>query len=90
MNTQDLIDAISASPAGQDLTKKQVEAVVLQSLEAISDALSANEEVSLRNFGRFFIHTRPARNGRNPRTGEALQIPERSVVKFKARGELKG
>lgn len=90
MNTQQLIDSISASPAGQGLTKKQVEDVLLQAFEDMSDAIKSGDEVSLRNFGRLYVHTRPARNGRNPRTGEAINIPERQVVKFKARGELKG
>ena len=88
MNTQQLIDKTSESVSG--LTKKQVEQVLLAAFGHVEDAIKGGEEVSLRNFGRFYTHTRPARNGRNPRTGEALQIPERSVIKFKARGDLKG
>ena len=90
MNTQSLIDSIHSALNTEDrkVTKALIDEVLTTALDAISDALKAGEEVSLRNFGRFYTYVRPARAGRNPRTGEAIQISDRTIVKFVPRGEL--
>lgn len=60
-----------------------VKAVVQKTLDHIIIALSAGETVELRNFGVFKVKSRRSRIGRNPKTGQAVPIPERKVVSFK-------
>ena len=81
MTKQDLIDAVSEK-AG--LTKKDTAAVVDTILETIVDSLKRGEKVAFVGFGTFEAKTRKAREGRNPATGETIQIPERTVPAFKA------
>ncbi len=81
MTKQDLIDAVSEK-AG--LTKKDTAAVVDTILETIVDSLKRGEKVAFVGFGTFEAKTRKAREGRNPATGESIQIPERTVPAFKA------
>ena len=71
------------------ITKVAAEKVVHNLFQLISDNLSNNETVVVKNFGRFYSHTRPARKGRNPKTGEAINIPSKTVIKFAPRGDLK-
>lgn len=52
-------------------------------LSDVTDALSRGETVHFRGFGRFLVKTSPARPGRNPQTGEPVEIPARAVVKFR-------
>ncbi len=61
-----------------------VKIVVQKTLEHIITALSGGETVELRNFGVFKVRSRRSRIGRNPKTGQAVPIPERKVVSFKA------
>ena len=58
-------------------------------IETISDTLASGEDVDLFGFGKFSVGTRAARTGRNPQTGESLEIPESKVVKFKPAKALK-
>ena len=81
MTKQDLIDVVSEK-AG--LTKKDTSAVVDTILETIVDSLKRGEKVAFVGFGTFEAKTRKAREGRNPATGESIQIPERTVPAFKA------
>ncbi|MFH1190357.1 MAG: HU family DNA-binding protein [Candidatus Omnitrophota bacterium] len=60
-----------------------VKAVVQRTLDHIISALSRGETVELRNFGVFKVKSRRSRIGRNPKTGQAVPIPERKVVSFK-------
>src|SRR5262249_28038 len=69
MTKADLVDQVAAAA---QVPKPQVEAVLTQSLQAIMDALHAGEAVELRGFGSFRLRHRPARAGRNPRTGDSL------------------
>lgn len=68
--------------------KQAVDAVELF-LESVKDALKGGEKVSLVGFGTFYLKTKDARNGRNPRTGEKIQIPPKSVVAFKPGKEFR-
>lgn len=86
MNKTELIAAVAAK-AG--LTKKDAEKAVNAAFEAITAALVQGEKVSLAGFGIFETKTREARTGRNPRTGEATQIPASTVPAFKASKTLK-
>ncbi len=85
MNKAQLIDAISS---GTSLTKTDA-GIALESLtNAIGGALKKGERVSFPGFGTFSISERRARTGRNPRTGEAITINAKKVVKFKPSSKL--
>ena len=71
------------------LTKKQTEAVVNILLGCITEALSEGDKVELRGFGSFRIRNRNPREGRNPKTGDTVQIPAKRVPFFKAGKELR-
>ncbi|MDH1988199.1 HU family DNA-binding protein, partial [Pseudomonas sp. GD03689] len=81
MNKGELINAIARS-AG--LTKVQAARVLNVFLEAVTDALKRGDTVSLVGFGAFAVTDRPKRTGRNPQTGEKLNIPAASKPVFKA------
>jgi DNA-binding protein HU-beta len=86
MNKGELIDSVAAS-AGMsraDATKA-VDAV----LQSVTDTLAGGGSVSLVGFGTFGVKARAARMGRNPRTGEAIQIKASNVPGFKAGKALK-
>ena len=71
------------------LTKKQTEAVVNILLNCITEALREGDKVELRGFGSFRIRNRNPREGRNPKTGDTVQIPAKRVPFFKAGKELR-
>ena len=81
MNKGDLVAKIQ-DEAG--LTKAQAESALSAVLDGITGALKGGESVSMIGFGTFSINERPAREGRNPRTGETIKIAAKNVVKFKA------
>ncbi|WP_406603401.1 HU family DNA-binding protein [Neolewinella persica] len=80
MNKGELVASI-AENAG--LTQSQAEAALSATLDAIQGALKGGESVSLVGFGTFSANDRPARDGRNPRTGETIKIAAKTVAKFK-------
>ncbi len=69
--------------ANSHLLNKDVEAIVNTVLDTISDALVDGGRVELRGFGTFYVKVRDARVGRNPRTGEAVNVPAKSAVAFR-------
>ena len=72
-----------------DLTKKQTEIIVNMLLDSITEALSQGDKVELRGFGSFRIRGRNPRDGRNPKTGDAVHIPAKKVPFFKASKALR-
>ena len=66
------------------LTKRQTEAIVSILCTCITEALSEGDKVELRGFGSFRTRSRNAREGRNPKTGDAVQVPSKKVPFFKA------
>lgn len=68
---------------------KRVEQAVDVIFEEISSALERGDRVELRGFGAFSVRERNARKGRNPRTGEPVQVPAKRVPFFKAGKELR-
>ena len=86
MNHGDLVTAVATA---LDLDRKQAEATVAAVLAPITDALGRGEEVKLNGFGAFEIVDRPARSGRNPQTGAAIEIAASRSVKFKAAKALR-
>ncbi len=70
------------------LPLKQVKDVVDKMFEALIETLAEERRVELRNFGVFEVKTRRPRHARNPKTGESIPIPARSVVTFKPGKEM--
>ncbi len=81
MTKAELVDHVAATV---QFPKSQTDAVLTPCLQAIIDAVQAGEAVDLRGFGRFHLRHRQARTGRNPRTGETVQIPAKAVPTFSA------
>lgn len=71
------------------LFQRDVEIIVNAVLGAITEALVNGDRVELRGFGAFSVKNRPARTGRNPRTGEAVEVEEKWVPFFKTGKELR-
>ena len=71
------------------LYQRDVENIVGAILEEITAALARGDRVELRGFGAFSVRNRPARTGRNPRTGEAVEVEEKWVPFFKTGKELR-
>ncbi|MFK7731927.1 MAG: HU family DNA-binding protein [Pseudomonadales bacterium] len=86
MNKTELIDAIAESA---DLSKASAARTLEATLDAITGALQNGDSVALVGFGTFQAKDRAARTGRNPQTGEAMQIPAAKVPSFKAGKALK-
>lgn len=86
MNKTELIEAVAKKA---ELTKKDAEKAVNAVTDAIAEALKAGEKVALVNFGTFEVKTRAARTGRNPKTGETMQIAASKTPAFAAGKGLK-
>lgn len=86
MTKSELIEEVAAR---RNLTRKEAEVIVSTILNEIGNALAGNERVELRGFGSFSVKVRPAREGRNPRTGAAVKVAEKRVPFFKAGKELR-
>jgi integration host factor subunit beta len=71
------------------LTHRDVERVVNVVLDGMVGALERGGRVELRGFGAFSVRSRPARSGRNPRTGAAVSVPAKNVPFFKSGKELR-
>jgi integration host factor subunit beta len=72
-----------------NLTKKQTEVVVNTVFSSITDSLAEGNKVELRGFGSFRIRQRNARVGRNPKSGQKVDVPSKKVPFFKAGKELR-
>ena len=86
MNKSELISAISEA---SDLTKADSGRALDATIAAITDSMAKGEPVTLIGFGTFEVRDRAARTGRNPRTGEEIQIKESKNPAFKAGKALK-
>jgi integration host factor subunit beta len=71
------------------LYQRDIENVVGAILDTVSDALARGDRVELRGFGAFSVKHRPARIGRNPRTGEQVQVDAKAVPFFKTGKEMR-
>ena len=80
MTKKDIVTKVSNET---NLTQIDVKKIVQRTLDAIVESLERGETVELRNFGVFKVKTRRGRVGRNPRTGQEVQVPEKKVVVFK-------
>ena len=81
MNNSDLADTLAAS---HDLTKGEARIIVDGLFQAITDAALAGEEISVNRFGKWKVKDSPARDGRNPSTGAAIQIAASKKFTFAA------
>lgn len=86
MNKADIIGKVNETLGG---TKADAERAVETMLACITDSLKEGQEVSIAGLGIFSAKMRPARQGRNPRTGETIEVPAMRVPKFRAAKALK-
>ena len=86
MNKTELIAAIAEKT---ELSKKDAEKAVKAFTDVVSEELKKGEKVQIVGFGTFEVAERPAREGRNPRTGETMTIAATKAPKFKAGKALK-
>jgi integration host factor subunit beta len=75
--------------ANPHLYQRDVERIVTAVFDEIANALARGHRVELRGFGAFSVKHRPARVGRNPRTGDAVQVTDKHVPFFKTGKELR-
>mgnify|MGYP001824167569 FL=1 len=87
MTKSELIEILAAEQS--HLAYKDVELAVRCVLEQMSNALASGERIEIRGFGSFSLHYRPARMGRNPKTGESVALAGKHVPHFKPGKELR-
>ncbi len=80
MTKKDIVMKVSNDT---NVAQIDVKKVVQRTLDAVVESLERGETVELRNFGVFKVKSRRGRIGRNPRTGQEVQVPEKKVVVFK-------
>jgi len=85
MNKADLVEAVAKNTA----TKKEAQAAVETVFDAIRASLKKKDPVTISGFGTFKVKETKARAGRNPKTGETIQIPAKKKVAFRASKDLK-
>jgi integration host factor subunit beta len=86
MTKAELVEEVSRV---SDLTKKHSEVIVDTVFQSIVDALHRGEKIELRGFGSFRLRRRESRKGRNPKTGDKVDVPPKQVPYFKPGKELK-
>ena len=89
MNKAELIDAVQ-NALGGEATKRAAEDALTAVLDSIVGGIKSDGKVQIIGFGTFEVKNRAARMGRNPKTGEAMQIAASKSVGFKASAGLKG
>jgi integration host factor subunit beta len=81
MTRSDLVAELAARFS--QLNQRDAEFAVKSILDTMTDALRRGHRIEIRGFGSFSVSTRPARQGRNPRSGEKVMVPEKRVPHFK-------
>ena len=87
MTKSDLVQTLSEKVTS--LTKKECEVIVDTVFHNMKDALQRGEKIEIRGFGSFTVRVRRAKEGRNPKTGEKVSIPEKRIPFFKVGKELR-
>lgn len=87
MTRSELIEEVASKAA--NFTKKDVEMIVSTLFQSIAESLTKGEKIEIRGFGSFKVKKRNARKGRNPKSGEGIQVNSKRVPFFKAGKELK-
>ncbi|PGH37265.1 MAG: DNA-binding protein HU [Candidatus Nephrothrix sp. EaCA] len=85
MNKTELVSKMAADA---EITKAQAQAALESFVEGVTQALKEGDKLTLVGFGVFSVSKRAARTGRNPQTGEAIQISAKTLARFKASKEL--
>ena len=85
MNKAQLVETVAAKTA----TKKEAQEMVETIWDAIKSSLKKQEDVAISGFGTFKVKQTKARTGRNPKTGETIQIPAKKKIAFRVSKELK-
>ena len=80
MTKSELIEIITSKQ--RHLPSRDIELALKQMLEIMSDALAVGDRIEIRGFGSFSLHFRPPRQGRNPKTGEAVALSGKHVPHF--------
>lgn len=83
LTLKDLVANVHAQQSGVSLSKAALEDVLKLTFNNIKDSVGAGDEVRIHEFGTFSLKETPARKGRNPQTGEAIDIAASNSVKFK-------
>jgi DNA-binding protein HU-beta len=86
MNKTEFTEQIAAKA---DISRRDAETAVDAALATIEEQLARGEEITLTGFGKFHVAARGARQGRNPQTGETIQIKAAKVPRFSAGSKLK-
>lgn len=86
MTKAELVDEVARAV---QLTKKQAETIVNIVFDSIVDSLRSGQKIELRGFGSFRLRSRKSRTGRNPKTGEKVEVPSKKIPYFKPGKELK-
>jgi integration host factor subunit alpha len=86
MNKKDIVEDIQGSVG---FPKRETAQIVDKALEIMKSTLVGGDSVMISGFGKFSVHQKRARKGRNPKTGETMTLPERRVVTFKVSRKLK-
>ena len=86
MNKAQLVDSVAAAT---DMSKADAGRAVDATLSAVAGSLASGDSVALVGFGTFLVSKRKATTGRNPQTGESINIPAANVPKFRAGKALK-
>ena len=87
MTKAELIEEVAGKVKG--FTKRQTEIIINGILDGIKETLARGDKIEIRGFGSFRLRNRRTREGRNPKTGETVQVPAKRVPFFKAGKELK-
>jgi integration host factor subunit beta len=87
MTKSELIEVLARKQP--QLAYRDIELAVKTILEYMSASLSTGERIEIRGFGSFSLHFRPARSGRNPKSGEPVSLPAKYVPHFKPGKELR-
>ena len=86
MNRSELIESLATR---KKLTMKKSEAVIMTIFAGMAEALSAGERIEIRGFGSFVIREYPPYNGRNPKTGESIEVKPKKLPFFKVGKEIR-
>lgn len=91
MTKSELIALLAADPAviGNQLTARDVDDAVNSILNAMTAALAQGSRIEIRGFGSFSLNYRPPRVGRNPKSGDTVEVPAKIVPHFKAGKEMR-
>lgn len=86
MNKKEIVASVAEM---NDMSKAEVAEILDATLETVQDALVEGETVDFYGFGKFVVNERAARKGRNPKTGESIDIAAKKAVSFKPAKALK-